>query len=141
MKETIHYLLMANHHQFKKELFARLKDTDMTLGQPKVLDYLIDHDGAVQKEISAIAHIEPASLTSILRRMEERGLIHREMHEGDRRALTVWMTEKGRECAQRVKAEFDQIERSALSGFSHEEAETLRNLLLRLSENRFQDME
>lgn len=36
------------------------------MGQPKVLDYLKDHDGSSQKEIARACHIEPGSLTSIL---------------------------------------------------------------------------
>ena len=37
---------------FQKELLARLKDTGLTIGQPKILDYLKDHDGAGQKDIA-----------------------------------------------------------------------------------------
>ena len=36
------------------------------MGQPKVLDYLKDHDGSSRKEIARACHIEPGSLTSIL---------------------------------------------------------------------------
>ena len=36
----------------------QLKDTGLTLGQPKVLDYLKDHDGVSQKEIAAGCLIE-----------------------------------------------------------------------------------
>lgn len=56
---------------------GKLKDTGLTLGQPKVLDYLQDHDGANQAEIARACHIEPASLTSVLNRMEEKALVER----------------------------------------------------------------
>lgn len=55
-----------------KKLMENVKSTGLTLGQPKVLDYLKHHDGANQKEIAAGCHIEAGSLTSILNRMEEK---------------------------------------------------------------------
>ena len=57
MNNSLHYLLMANHLLFQKSLHAGIKDTNMTPGQPKILDYLLDHDGIVQKEISKFCHM------------------------------------------------------------------------------------
>ena len=58
MKESLHYLLMANHFMIQKALVTSVKDTGLTSGQPKVLDYLKNHNGAVQKDIAAGCHIE-----------------------------------------------------------------------------------
>lgn len=52
MRSTFHYLIMAEHAMLQKELLSKLKGTGLTIGQPKVLDYLKDHDGASQKEIA-----------------------------------------------------------------------------------------
>ena len=49
MKESLHYLLMANQMLVQRQLLDRLKNTGLTIGQPKVLDYLTDHDGSSQK--------------------------------------------------------------------------------------------
>ena len=49
--KSIHYLLMADHFMVQKALLSQIKDTELTMGQPKVLDYLKDHDGACQKDI------------------------------------------------------------------------------------------
>ena len=64
--KSIHYLLMADHFMVQKALLSQIKDTELTMGQPKVLDYLKDHDGACQKDIAAGCHIEPASITAVL---------------------------------------------------------------------------
>ena len=96
MNDSFHYLSMANHMMIQKKLMEQLKDTGLTLGQPKVLDYLKDHDGASQKEIAAGCLIEAGSLTSILNRMEEKGLIERKMLNGNRRTFHIFMTEAGK---------------------------------------------
>lgn len=135
MSDTLHYLLMANHMSVQKQLFTKLKGTDLTLGQPKILEYLKEHDGAVQKEIASACHIEPASLTSILSGMEKKGLILREMRDDNRRYLYVYMTEKGREAMRAVDTVFQEIELDALEGFSEEEKEKLLLFLTRIHTN------
>lgn len=135
MKESLHYLLMTNHLTFQKSLMAVIRDTELTSGQPKVLDYLKYHDGAVQKEIAAACHIEPATITSVLLRMENKGLIIRKNLNGNRRSLYVYLTDKGRELAQRIEAEFDIIEENALNGFNVDEKEMLNLFLTRIHEN------
>lgn len=129
MEDTLHYLIMANHFIFQKMLFSSIKDTGLSLGQPKILDYLKEHDGSVQKDIASACHIEQASLTSVLSGMEKKGLIVRKMLDGNRRSLYVFLTEKGRELSERIAVEFEKIEKLALSSFSDKEKETIIKLL------------
>ena len=89
MDTSLHYLTMANQMLIQKRLLERVKASGLTLGQPKVLDYLKDHDGASQKEIAAGCFIEAGSLTSILNRMEEKNLIERRMLNGNRRTVNI----------------------------------------------------
>lgn len=135
MKGTLHYLLMVNHLAFQKALLVGIKDTNLTAGQPKVLDYLRDHDGAVQKEIAAACHIEPATLTSILLGMENKNLIIRKMHGNNRRSLYVYLTKQGKELAEHVESEFCKIEERALKNFTDEEQTLLNDFLIRIKEN------
>ena len=135
MEQSFHYLLMADQAVFQKRLLNALKKASLTAGQPKVLDYLKDHDGAGQKEIAAACHIEPATLTSVLNRMEENGMIERRMRNGNRRSLYVFLTEKGKELSDVVEREFDRAEEQALAGFSPEEREECRRMLRRICEN------
>ncbi len=135
MRETLHYLLMADHSMLQKALTAAIKDTGLTPGQPKVLDYLLLHDGTVQKDIAAACHIEPASLTSILNGMENKNLIKRKEQNGNRRSSYVFLTETGREAAKKLEQEFAKIEEAAFTGFEPEEREQLCSMLSRLYEN------
>ena len=123
MDDSFHYLSMINHMTVQKKLMEQLADTGLTLGQPKVLDYLKDHDGASQKEIAAGCLIEAGSLTSILNRMEEKGLIERKMLNGNRRTFHIFMTEEGKKKQQLVSEAFSEIERKAVEGISKEEME------------------
>lgn len=135
MEKTLHYLIMANHLLFQKSLIMSIKDTDLTIGQPKVLDYLFYHDGVVQKEIATACHIEPATITSVLLGMENKGLITRKNLNGNRRSLYVYLTDKGKTLAKRIKTEFEDIENNALTGFTDEEKKMLTDFLIRVNQN------
>ena len=72
---SFHYLSMAIHSMVQKNFMERVKPSGLTLGQPKILDYLKDHNGANQKEIAAACHIEPGSLTSVLKIIDVNGTL------------------------------------------------------------------
>ena len=135
MSHSFHYLIMAEHSIFQKELLTRLKDTGLTIGQPKVLDYLKDHDGAGQKEIARGCHIEPGTLTTILNRMEDAGLVERRMLNGNRHSLYVFLTGKGKEQLKLVTEAFSGMEEEAFRGISETERELFMDLMLRVYAN------
>ena len=132
MEESFHYLSMANQMLIQKKLMENVKSTGLTLGQPKVLDYLKHHDGANQKEIAAGCHIEPASLTAILNGMETKELIERRLCPDNHRFYNVYLTETGRLYVDRLENEFDIIESYALQNFSEADKEQLIEYLSRI---------
>ena len=102
MAESLHYMIMANQASVQKSLLENLKNTGLTIGQPKVLDFLKDHDGSSQKKIAQGCFLEAGSLTSILNRMEEKGLIERRTLNGNRRTFHIFLTEAGKKSQKLV---------------------------------------
>ncbi len=123
---------MANQAVLHKKLLSQLKDTCLTIGQPRILDYLKEHDGANQKEIARGCHIEPATLTSVLNRMEEKKIIERRMLHGNRRSLYVFLTDLGKELVLSVETAFSQIEEEAFQGVSEGEKEQFMKIFFRI---------
>lgn len=135
MDTSFHYLLMANQALLHKKLLTGLKDTELSLGQPKVLEYLKEHNGFSQKDIARGCHIEAGSLTSVLGRMEEKGMIERKMLNGNRRSLYVFLTEKGERLQQVVEKEFAFLEEKAFEGISEGEKENFMDVFSRIYDN------
>lgn len=135
MEHSFHYLSMANHAMFQKKLISSLKESGLTPGQPKILDYLKYHDGASQKDIAAGCHIEAPSLTSILSRMEEKGLLERRMLNGNRRSLHVFITDKGRGYRETVDEAFYRLEEKAFDGISDEEKASFMRTFEKIYDN------
>ena len=120
------------HHRATAE---RFRQEDIGRSQPWILDYLAEHDGCIQRELADRAHFDPASITSALVRMEEQGMVERKAVPGDRRALRVFLTEKGREKQRYVQEVLTEAEEIALGGFTEEERRQLHDYLHRIHEN------
>ncbi len=130
-----HKLMLENQAMFAKKVFEQLADREISSGQPKILEYLYEHDGSVQKEIALACRIEQATVTSLLSRMEKKGIIERKMQNDNRRYLYVYLTEKGKEEAGCVKKAFDILEGIALKDFTNKEKEQFVEYLMRVNKN------
>ena len=130
--ESLHYLLMKTHSLISKRVMAEASHAGLTSGQPKVLEYLTLFGEADQKTIAAYCEIEPATVGSILLRMEENGLILRRQKAGNRRSLYVSLTDKGRNAATRVEEIFHRVEADSARELSPDEVQLLQELLNKL---------
>lgn len=133
--DTLHYLIMANQMLVQKALLEQLKNTGLTIGQPKILDYLKEHDGSNQKEIARACFLEAGSLTIILNKMEEKGLIQRRILNGNRRSFHIFLTEEGKKKQQLVADVFLEIEKKALSNISEKEYEQFISVYQKIYSN------
>lgn len=135
MDLSFHYMLMTSHLALQKKLMTALRPDGLTVGQPKVLDYLIEHNGANQKEIAQACHIEPASLTSILNGMEEKNMIERKMLHGNRRSLHIFVTPKGRQLQKSISEAFHTLEDTAFDGLSEDDRMAFMRIFKHIYEN------
>lgn len=135
MTDSLHYLIMANHMLVQKALLDRLKNTELTIGQPKILDYLQDHDGSTQKDIAKACFLEAGSLTTILNRMEEKELINRTTLNGNKRSFHIFITDKGREYLTLINTSFSEIEENALNGISDAEFKQFMDVYQKIYKN------
>jgi DNA-binding MarR family transcriptional regulator len=90
------------------------------LGVAQAEAHILQHlaargDSTVGELHAAFAH-RRSTLTSVLDRLEESGLILRTASRTDRRTFVVSLTATGKAAAARVHAGLQEIEKSALSG-------------------------
>lgn len=130
--KSLHYLLMKSHGMISKRVLNEAGKIGLTSGQPKILEFLMKYGESDQKTIAAYCEIEPATVGSILLRMEQAELIVRKQKEGNRRSLYVSLTEKGQEAAVRMEKIFQKTEEQAAAGLTGGEEEQLKYLLDKL---------
>ena len=124
-------LISAQHRQLAQELAAY----GLTCSQFVTLTALEPcAEGCRMGPLAAEVLQSAASMTGIVDRLMERGLVERERHPQDRRAVVVRLTDKGSELLVRVKERRLQVGRTLLAALSPEERQHLRHLLTRLVE-------
>ena len=100
-----------------------------------IIRLLVRGDGVRQNEIADALHLSAPSVSATLRRMEAGELICRRVCEGDGRAVRVYLTDKGREYDEGVRAMLRRLDGILMDGFSETETEQLTALLCRMKEN------
>ena len=78
MDNRFHILLNRTVNSHFKRSTSQFAALGLSSGQPKVLERLVGLEGCMQKELAEACEVEPATITSILPKMEKKGLIKRE---------------------------------------------------------------
>jgi len=107
-----------------------LDEFGLTYPQYLVLLILWETDGVNLKVLSEKLYLQSNTLTPLLKRMEEAGLINRTRSREDERSIIITLTEKGSLLKLQGKKINGQLKSS--SGISLEEAEQLHVLLYKL---------
>lgn len=133
----LHTALIGCSAAHKKCNMHKFQKLNLSAGQPKVLSILSKKEGYLQKDLAVRCHVEPATMTSILSKMTERGLIYKnqESVSGSKRAYSIHLTEKGRDMANKVNAIIDEVEAISLQGFDDADKRLLIDLLNRIQTN------
>ena len=129
MRNSLHHKLMRTHGALHKAVMAKAREIELTSGQPKILEFLMEQNGVEQNVIAQNCGIENATAGNVLGRMEESGLIERRRRDGNRRSLYIYLTERGRAAAVQMEHIFEAADRRATRGLSDEEVSTLFRLL------------
>ena len=112
-----------------------LSSIDLYVGQEMFLLHLWQEDGLTLSEIVDCLDIQPATVTRMVDRMENAGLVERKKDLEDARVSRVYLTETGRRLQEPVQAVWQELERQTLATFTIEERVLLRRLLLQLYKN------
>lgn len=135
MEFSLHYLLLITQNSFQKKILSKVSTIGLLPGQPKILDFLNQHDGCEQKDIAKGCCLEPATVTGILGRMEVADLIEKKQVGKNRRSLYVFLTEKGKRAAMETDRIFIDIEIQAFKGITKEQQKEFMTIFKRVYEN------
>jgi DNA-binding MarR family transcriptional regulator len=101
---------------------------DLTLSQYITLKKL--HYGtASASELAQAAELNPGAMTRLLDRLEAVGLVQREAHPSDRRALRIVLTERGKSIWPDLEACADRVRERALVGLDQDQRTELVRML------------
>ncbi|MFV0557310.1 MAG: MarR family winged helix-turn-helix transcriptional regulator [Enterococcus sp.] len=112
-------------------VMERLKKLQLNSLQARSLSYIAMHPGTMQRELAAYLGKQQASVTNILKVLEERGYIYRESNE---RQKNLYLTTLGEVMVAKVQAIFQELGGKTDEIFTTGEREQLVKLLVRLED-------
>lgn len=98
----IGFNLRAAMKKIDKNLSSRLDEHRVTIPQSFILYCLQEENGVTLKEIGARTMIDSSSMTVLVDKLEKDKLVERRLDPQDRRAIRVFITEKGVQVAAQI---------------------------------------
>ena len=103
--------------------------------QGKILDALWQTDGLSINDISHRTGLASSTLTSMLDRMEDAGLVTRDRSRNDRRVVRVFLGPNAESCRRQYISVSEQMTEIYFRGFTDDEVHALEEGLYRVLEN------
>jgi DNA-binding MarR family transcriptional regulator len=116
MQQSIAYLLSDSARLLRREFDARVRVLGMTGPQARLLLNLAVNEGENQGFYAERLDVEPISLTRMIDRMEESGLLERRRDPADRRAWRVHLTVRAHEVVEQVRSHVGPLQEMLLAG-------------------------
>ena len=131
----IHELVKSILTLNRQYVYKKMGKVTVYPGQPIIIKTIAENEGISQKDLSDICYKRPATITTMIQKMENQGFIKRKKKKKDKRIIRLYMTEKGKqfhkECSNMSK---DLIERT-FKGITEEELDSVYNVLKKIKNN------
>jgi len=133
METSVGFLLRIAQLTVSERTFAELNRRDVPIGEFTILLSIDLNPGVRQGVLADMLRIKWSNMTKLIRSLQERGLIRRQVPPDDRRAITLQITPAGREQVENHKAlVLGAIERS-VPMLDEEEQRILLGLLRKVA--------
>lgn len=108
---------------------AVLKPAGVTVAQYGALLHLSTNPGISAAALARLCAVTPPTMNTVLKNLQERGLIERTPHEWHRNVLETRLTDEGRTVMADADARAVRVERALAAEFTDEERDALAGLL------------
>ena len=129
LEQCLNFILTKAQHNVHQLFKAELAPYGVTPGQYGVLRCLWDENGQTARKLAERLALDGSTITGILDRLEQKGLIERLPDPKDRRALQVMLTDAGRELQEPLLKVILTANEKALSSLNEQQAALLRSML------------
>ena len=109
-----------------------IRERELSHEQAFVLGYLVQNPGAIQRDIAAVSRTSAASVTSLLKGLEQRGLVERRAEPGNARVKRVHTTPAGAELVAGFPDAMAALDDTILAPLDGDERATLQRLLTKI---------
>lgn len=131
---VFHLLQRAHAALFRAADKALRAEFGLTTTQQAVLFLLLGKDAQPITSLAAQLKMGKSSLTGLVDRMAEKGLVRRGQGDGDGRVVLVYIADAGRELAQKSLNHTTEANRALLTPFNEQEQAIIARFLNHVSD-------
>ena len=135
MENNFAFCVAETGHAMRREFDRRAQALGVTRAQWRVLTRLSRQDGLRQVELAEQLDVEPITLSRMIDRLSDAGLVERRADDEDRRAWRIGLTPKAGPIIEGLRALGETFLEDALQGISAEEQKKVMRALERVREN------
>lgn len=128
-------LLAQFSQMYRNAIDGFMESVGMFRGQAFVLCQVVKQDGMTQSEIAEALSVQGATITNMLKKMEEANLITRQRDPQDNRLVRVHATEAGIKLEISITEQLQSLEDSILAGVSESDRAVLRRVVWQMIGN------
>ena len=129
------FLLHDVARLMRKRFEQNARELGLTRSQCQVLAHLARNEGIQQGSLAELLEIEPITLTRIVDRLEEAGLVERLLYRGDRRVRLLRLTAAAHPLIDDIFAIGAVTRGESLDGVSEEDRDRLFDILSSMKTN------
>lgn len=135
MQETIGFILNDTARLYRRAFNARVRDSGITALQWRLITYLKRHEGIRQGPLAELIEVEPITLSRMVDRLVEAGLLERRADPADRRAWQLHLTARAADLLDGIRPAVEALNEESLEGLSAAERDQLVDLVERVRAN------
>ncbi|MFD1899592.1 MarR family winged helix-turn-helix transcriptional regulator [Enterococcus termitis] len=125
ISETI-YRLSILQQTFIAE---KLKTLQLNSIQARSLSYIYVYPGTIQRELAHYLGKQQATVTNVLKGLEERKLVYREIPKSNERQKNIFLTKEGEHLVTQVNQLFEQLDEKVRKSLTKEEQNKIQGTL------------
>lgn len=134
-RDRLGFLLHHASRLIRWHLEQRASGYGLSSAQWRLLARVFKEEGMTQAKLAELLEIEPISVSRLIDRLVDGGLIERRLDENDRRVRQIVLTERSRLIFEEMRASAADVFELALTGLSPDERRAIFNSLKRICSN------
>ncbi|MDR1819213.1 MAG: MarR family winged helix-turn-helix transcriptional regulator [Methanobrevibacter sp.] len=134
-RNTTADLISSIHINYHFYLMGELSQISINPHQIPLIQYLNENEKASQDEVADFLFLSKGTVAKILRKLEDEGIIEREVNQENRRKNDVVLSEKGKELATKIEKIDEKWQNEIYKDLSKEEVEKVEEAIKKMVKN------
>lgn len=107
---------------------------ELSLQELKIVDYIGRSQTCIMREVSVFSQVAVSTMTGIIDKLEDKGLVKRERNDEDRRIVRLLLTNKGWKLYQSYVENYLELSRRMLQSLDEKEQITYLELTRKIAQ-------